>query len=56
MPEGMRKMGKRARLKWPPRTRQPRRPIKVSQINPIHGPAICDPEELKARIVYGKAF
>jgi hypothetical protein len=54
--KGCEDMGKRARLKWPPRTRQPRRPIKTTQIDPLHGPALFDHEELRARIVLGKKF
>jgi len=49
-------MAKRHRPKYPPRTRQPRRPVTTSRTNPLHGPAICDHRELHARLVNGKAF
>jgi len=49
-------MQKRSRLKWPPRTRQPARAVKVTKINPLYGPAVCDHRELHARLVNGKAF
>ena len=48
---------KRAKLKWPPRTRVTTKgQMRIAQIAPIYGPANLDHAELHARLVNGKAF
>jgi len=51
---------KRAKMKWPPRTRQPGRtrcPVTTTKVAPVYGPAtVPDFAELHARLVNGKAF
>jgi hypothetical protein len=47
---------KRSRLKWPPRVRQPRRPVTTTRTEPLYGPALYDHKELTARLVHRKAF
>jgi hypothetical protein len=47
---------KRTKVKWPPRVRQPARPVKITKIAPLYGPAFLDHAELHARLVNGKTF
>lgn len=55
--EGMQDMGKRARLKWPPRTRVTTKGrLKTTKIDPLYGPALYDHQELHNRLVHRKAF
>jgi len=52
-------MGKRVRLKWPDRVKQPGRPVKESKHAPFDmaafGPQITQ-YELRERVVHRKAF
>lgn len=48
---------KRSRLKWPPRTRVTTKGRMITtKIDPLHGPALYDHQELTARLVHKKAF
>jgi len=57
--KGCREMGKRVRLKWPDRIKQPRKPVRFEQHTPfeerIFGKQITL-EELRLRIEYRKGF
>jgi hypothetical protein len=41
-------MSKRVHLKWPPRVRQPRRPVTITRVAPLYGPVHVQP---KARVL-----
>jgi hypothetical protein len=51
-------MSKRARMKWPPRTRvSTKGQMRITKVAPLYGPANAIPHhELHARLVNGKAY